>query len=91
MRDVLFTLSVKKKPFFIVLAMFTVVLVIAGIVLSVVLYKPWYNGKWSGGFSAKDCLSIIKKGEDLKILQISDLHVDHTNGQHDLIWKIWSI
>lgn len=39
MRDVLFTLSVKKKPFFIVLAMFTVVLVIAGIVLSVVLYK----------------------------------------------------
>lgn len=36
MRDVLFTLSVKKKPFFIVLAMFTVVLVIAGIVLSVV-------------------------------------------------------
>ena len=87
MRDVLFTLSVKKKPFFIVLAMFTVVLVIAGIVLSVVLYKPWYNGKWSGGFSAKDCLSIIKKGEDLKILQISDLHVDHTNGQHDLIWK----
>ena len=45
MRDVLFTLSVKKKPFFIVLAMFTVVLVIAGIVLSVVLYKPWYNGK----------------------------------------------
>ena len=71
MRDVLFTLSVKKKPFFIVLAMFTVVLVIAGIVLSVVLYKPWYNGKWSGGFSAKDCLSIIKKGEDLKILQIS--------------------
>ena len=77
MRDVLFTLSVKKKPFFIVLAMFTVVLVIAGIVLSVVLYKPWYNGKWSGGFSAKDCLSIIKKGEDLKILQITDLHEDH--------------
>lgn len=35
----------------------------------------------------KGLLEYYQKGEDLKILQISDLHVDHTNGQHDLIWK----
>lgn len=86
MKKVLFPITTNKKPFFIVLGVLTAILVIAGIVLSIVLYKPWYNGKWNGEFSSEECLSITKKGEDLKILQISDLHVDHTNEQHDAIW-----
>lgn len=72
---------------FITLGIFAAALLLAGITAAIVLYQPWYNGTWNGDFSAEECLSMIKKGEDLKILQISDLHADHTNEQHDLIWK----
>lgn len=58
-------------------------LVIAG---GICLYKPWFNGKWDGTFHAQECLSLTKSGEDLKVLQITDLHVDYTNKQHDKIW-----
>lgn len=62
-------------------------LVIAGTVGGIFLYKPWFNGKWDGSFNAQECLSITKSGEDLRVLQITDLHVDYTNEQHDKIWE----
>lgn len=87
MKDILFTLEVKRKPFLSAIIVIIALLIISGIVASVVLYKPWYNGKWKGEFEPDACLSVTKSQDDLRILQISDLHVDHTNNQHDLIWK----
>lgn len=77
----------KSRKIKAVLASCIALLVIAGIILGVCLYKPWFNGAWNGDFNAQECLRITKSGEDLKVLQITDLHVDHTNEQHDRIWK----
>lgn len=70
-----------------VLILFLCLILAAVIALLIFLYKPQYSGKWNGEFSEKDVVSIVKKGEDLKILQLTDLHVDHTNTQHEKIWN----
>lgn len=87
MNDILFTLNMRKGTLIIILSVLLCIALIVGVTAGIFLYKPWYNGKWNGSFSADDWLKITKKGETLKILQVTDLHVDHTNNQHEKIWE----
>lgn len=86
MADILFTVTVHKKHFILAICILLAALLLAGAVWGVFLYKPWYNGKWNGAYAAEDVLSLTKRGEDLKILQVTDLHVDRTNNRHEKIW-----
>lgn len=63
-------------------------LAVSAVTAGLALWAPWDSGKWkpTEPFSVESCINITKKGEDLKVLQITDLHVDHTNQQHDVIW-----
>ena len=83
MKNILFQIDISVMD--LIIAVVTVAAVIA---LAVILKrKPWYSGKGNSNFYPESALSLVKKKNDLKILQVTDLHIDRSNTQHELIWK----